>query len=202
MWRKFITTVSLSCLVGISVVPVATAQVGGDDDELLKAESREKYLEKVKKMSPAQRKDKSIKRINKMKKSEGRVTGLRDEAREKGEEISKLNCINDKLSLIKGHVNLSEKAYIAMDEGEQKSDMNSVSHHYTLIAVSAGKVSNLEDEALLCVGKSLNIDDSGASGAIESEDIVKVDPVLPGGYTQLEDIFGDIYDTTGLTPIR
>ena len=134
--------------------------------------------------------------------SETRVKNLRDEAREKGQEISKLNCINDKLSLIKGHVNLSEKSYIAMDEGEQKNDVNSISHHYILIALSAGKVSNLEDEALLCVGKSLNLDDSGASGAIEADDIVKVDPVLPGGYTQLEDIFGDIYDTTGLTPIR
>ena len=202
MWRKFITTVSLSCLVGISVVPAAMAQVDSEDNELLKAESREKYLETVQKMSPSQRKDKSIKRINNMKKSETTVTNLRDEAREKGEEISKLNCINDKLSLIKGHVNLSEKAYIAMDEGEKVNDMNSVAHHYTLIAVSSGKVSNLQDEALLCVGKSLNIDDSGASGAIEADDIVKVDPVLPGGYTQLEDIFGDIYDTTGLTPIR
>ncbi len=198
MWRSRFVVVSAVCMVvGSFLAPTAFAQ-----DELANAKSREAYIKAVMEKSPQQRKDESIKRINTMKASEKSVNGLRDEERENGQEITKLNCINDKLSLIKGHINLSEKAYLAMDEAEQKNDASSVGHHYTLIAVSYGKVADLEQEANLCVGKQNDISESGTSILIEADDIVPVDPVLPGGYTQLEDIFGDIYDTTGLTPIR
>ena len=184
---------------------LAQKKVAGADDlneELLDAQSREEFQQYVSKLSPQERRDKAVKRITAMKLAEKDVVGLREEERKNGQEISKLNCINDKLSLIKGHINVSDKAYIAMDEGEKKGDVTAVTHHYTLIAVSYKKVVDLEQEARLCVGKQVEVSEDGSTTVTVDPKVVPVEPVLPGGYTQLEDIFSDVYDAIGLTPIR
>lgn len=203
MWhRAGIAIASLGLVLGLSV-PMAFAQSEDDlNQELMDAQSREAYLAAVAKLSPQERRDRAVTRVNSMKKSEKGVEKLRKNELKEGQEISKINCINDKLSLIKGHINVSEKAYISMDEATKSNDTSSITHHYTLIAVSYQKVNKLAEDAGLCVGKQTNVTETGDSSREEASDVVDVEPVLPGGYTQLEDIFGDIYDTTGLTPLR
>lgn len=203
MWhRAGIAIAALGLVLGLSV-PMASAQSEDDlNQEIMDAQSREAYLAAVAKLSPQERRDRAVKRVNSMKKSEKSVEKLRKDELKEGQEISKINCINDKLSLIKGHINVSEKAYISMDEATKSNDSSSITHHYTLIAVSYQKVNQLADDAGLCVGKQTNVTETGRSEISEAPDVVPIEPVLPGGYTQLEDIFGDIYDTTGLTPLR
>ncbi len=203
MWhRAGIVVAALGAVLSLGL-PAAVAQDDQDlNQELVDAKDREAYLAAVAKLSPAERRDNAVKRITLMKKSEKTVEGLREEERQNGQEISKIHCINDKLALIKVHINVSEKAYTSMDEAEQSNDVSSITHHYTLIAVSFQKVNQLTDDAGLCVGKQTNVTSEGLTTIVEDPEVVPVNPVLPGGYAQLEDIFGDIYDTTGLTPIR
>lgn len=197
----------LTLLMALTPVWSASAQsraAGSDElnEELLDAQSREEFQQYVAKLSREQRRDNAVKRITAMKLAEKDIVKLREDERTGGQEISKLNCINDKLSLVKGHINVSDKAYIAMDEAEREGDTTTVTHHYTLVAVSYKKVSDLAQEARLCVGKQVEVSEDGLSIVTEDPRIVPVEPVLAGGYTQLEDIFSDIYDAIGLTPIR
>ena len=186
-------------LGGVVSPTLASAQAEADElDQEMMNESREAYMAKVASYSQEKRKDDSVKRINRMKALEERIMELLDGV----DDFERINCINDKLALVKGHINVSERAYGAMLEGEQAGDIDKVVHHYVLIAVSSSKVQKLADEATLCVPQTNNATEQGSRLIEVSPEVVPIDPVLPGGYTQLEDLFDDLYDTTGLTPIR
>jgi hypothetical protein len=107
-----------------------------------------------------------------------RGTELLSEARGRN-DILQLNCVNEKLTQLKGLLKLSEGASAAMYEGIATGTQDEINHQYTKIVVAHQKSASLKAEAEQCVGET-----SVFSGETEVEveidsDIPQADPTLP-----------------------
>jgi hypothetical protein len=164
-------------------------------------ESREAFEQRVRQMDSATRKERSLKRIKKMEQVVNQTEQLLKKARDKDQDVRKLNCINDKFISMKGFLKVSENSYTSLREAESKNDEEAITHHYILIAVSYKRVLDLGRDAQMCVGQVDEVPEEGVARFEEDPDIVPVDPVLPGGYVDLVEIFDDVVDPTKVPPL-
>lgn len=77
------------------------------------------------------------------------ITKLRDQVKLEERDIKKLNCVNERLSAMKGFLRVGEDAqrgYSAASGPKEKE------HYFRLIVIGSGKVDSLHDEAMICVG--------------------------------------------------
>jgi hypothetical protein len=74
-----------------------------------------------------------------------------EEARS-GKDMLKLNCVNEKLTNIKGLVRISEQAEISLQEVMVKREEQAAEHEYQKILIASQKVQQLKAEAEGCVG--------------------------------------------------
>ncbi|MBI5548829.1 MAG: hypothetical protein HY901_33520 [Deltaproteobacteria bacterium] len=79
------------------------------------------------------------------------VLGKLEEARA-SKDVVKLNCVNEKLTNIKGLLRISEQADIALQEAIAKKEGESSEHEYTKVVIARQKVDQLKAEAEQCVG--------------------------------------------------
>ncbi len=68
-------------------------------------------------------------------------------------DIIQLNCVNDKLTSIKGFLRISEQARVSLAEAMGQRDFDLVEHEFQKISVAAARVENLRLQVEGCVGE-------------------------------------------------
>ncbi len=79
------------------------------------------------------------------------VLGKLEEARS-SKDVVKLNCVNEKLTNVKGLLRISEQADISLQEAVAKKEQQAAEHEFTKVTIARQKVEQLKAEAEQCVG--------------------------------------------------
>ncbi len=90
--------------------------------------------------------------VTEMKETLGHVVKLLAEAREE-KDVIKLNCINEKLTSIKGLIRIADQAEMSLQEAVGRAEKDSSTHEYHKIVISHQKVKILRSEAEQCIGE-------------------------------------------------
>jgi hypothetical protein len=98
----------------------------------------------------------------KLKQSADSVTRMRgalkevltklEEARN-SKDVVKLNCVNEKLTQIKGLLRISEQSDVQLQESVAKKESGTAEHEFTKVSIARGKVDQLRAEAEECIGQ-------------------------------------------------
>jgi hypothetical protein len=67
-------------------------------------------------------------------------------------DVIKLNCVNEKLTNIKGLLRISEQADVALQEAVARREDQAADHEFTKVAIARQRVDQLRAEAEQCVG--------------------------------------------------
>lgn len=89
--------------------------------------------------------------LDRMRQAARQVTGRLEDAR-KEKDIVKLNCVNEKLTQIKGLLKMSEQAKAAAEEAMARRD-ESAATEIQKIGVASDKADKLRSEAEQCIGQ-------------------------------------------------
>lgn len=108
------------------------------------------------------------------------VLGKLEEAR-RAKDVVKLNCVNEKLTQIKGLLRISEQADMALHEAVSNRESTSSEHEYTKVMIAQQKVSQLRTEAEKCIGQlAFRADENMSVEVEEPTDLPGGDPTRPG----------------------
>jgi hypothetical protein len=122
-------------------------------------------------LSPQETLTQSKDYYKKMQETQRRVQMLQVKAR-KDKDMIKLNCVNDKLTQLKGHMTVSDQAMSSLTLDIAKSDDTARQHEFTRITILYQKVVTLGTEAEQCIGEDVSY-----VGATRVD--VEVDPSIP-----------------------
>ncbi len=135
--------VSLALVVLLSTTVFAQDKpAGADDTDFAKAAS----------LSGAEKQDRARSYLDEMRDVLGHVLKLLKEAREE-KDVIKVNCVNEKLTSIKGLIRISEQAGMTLQEALAKGEKDTASHEFHKISISHQKIRVLRSEAEQCVGE-------------------------------------------------
>lgn len=109
--------------------------------------------------------------VSKMQDSLRTIVQLQELAK-KQKDIIKLNCVNDKLLQVKGHLAVTDTAMSSLNEAVAKGDDDGRGHEYTRVTILYQKVLVLSTEAGNCIGEDL----SYVGNTVVTVDI---DPAIP-----------------------
>jgi hypothetical protein len=102
-----------------------------------------------------------------------------EEAR-RSKDVVKLNCVNEKLTQIKGLLRISEQADVAMQEAIARREITSAEHEYTKVMIAQQKVAQMRSEAEQCIGQLAFRTDENLSVEVEEpQDLPGGDPTRP-----------------------
>lgn len=164
---------------GEAAAPAATTPAPKRQDELTQ-EQRSLRVGKVdaSKVPTAEKKTTAESMLAEQRAAVARGTELLSEARSKN-DILQLNCVNEKLTQMKGLLKLSEGASAAMYEGIASGTQDEINHQYTKIVVAQQKSASLKAEAEQCVG-AISVFTGQTEVEVEIDsDIPETDPTLP-----------------------
>ena len=113
----------------------------------------------------------------------------------------KKTTIRSALKLIDAYLVTATESYTALRTAEQNGDPNAITHHYTIIMLAHQRALDAAARARLAYGQSQQIGDQGLSEVTADPNIVPVDPILEGGYIDLDEIFGNVFDPVKLPPL-
>lgn len=99
----------------------------------------------------AEKLEKSAESINRMKSALKSVLTRVEEARNE-KDVVKLNCVNEKLTQIKGLLKVAEQSDIALHESIANKD-GSADSEFTKIGIARTKVDGLKNDAEQCIGQ-------------------------------------------------
>lgn len=68
-------------------------------------------------------------------------------------DVVKLNCVNEKLTSIKGLLRISEQADVSLQEAVAKKESGTAEHEFTKVSIARQKVDQLRAEAEECIGQ-------------------------------------------------
>jgi hypothetical protein len=108
----------------------------------------------------------------------GRASELLKEARA-AKDIVQLNCINEKLTQIKGLLKISENASVQMYEAISRDEEDIINHEFTKITVAHQRCVTLGAEAEQCVGEIAVYTGQTEVNVEVDEDIGDDDPTEP-----------------------
>ena len=74
-------------------------------------------------------------------------------------DVLKLNCVNEKLTQIKGLLRVVEQSDIALQEAVAKGDEESAQHEYAKIAIARQRAEQLRADAEQCIGQLAYVDE-------------------------------------------
>lgn len=96
-----------------------------------------------------------------------------EEAR-KSQNITRVNCVNEALTTIKGLMRLAESNFLAMEECVSRKDDKCTEHEYVKISIAFNKAEELDGQLKGCGGPSVD-------GAIDGRPYIEknIDPDLP-----------------------
>ena len=107
-----------------------------------------------------------------------------EEARN-SKDVVKLNCVNEKLTQMKGLLRISEQSDIQLQESVAKKETATSEHEYTKVTIARGKVEQLRAEAEECIGQLAFRTDENQSIEVEvpaylpSGDPTQMQPPIP-----------------------
>ncbi len=90
--------------------------------------------------------------VTKMRGSLKDVLAKLEEARSI-KDVVKLNCVNEKLTQVKGLLRISETSDVALQEAVAKRETATAEHEFTKVAIARTKVEQLHAEAEECIGQ-------------------------------------------------
>ncbi len=132
------------CGVGIAWaqdLPVTTAIPGLMSDQEIHA------------LSSAERSGQVASAIEGMKGVLARGLKMLEKTRNEERDVLKLNCINEKLSSIKGFLKVGERAAMAQGEASSRGDSADEVHQMKLVMLAAARVQALAEEMEACAGE-------------------------------------------------
>lgn len=100
------------------------------------------------------------------------VSKLQDEA-QKRKDVIKLNCVNDKLTQIRGHIAVADRSIVSLEEYIRQNDAGGRQHEFIRMTILYQKVEGLKREAHACVGEDIPV--LGVDQLL-----VEIDPRLQG----------------------
>jgi hypothetical protein len=122
-------------------------------------------------LSPQETLTQSKDYYKKMQETQRRVQMLSVKA-QKDKDMVKLNCVNDKLTQLKGHMTVSDQSMTSLTMDIAKNDDTARTHEFTRITILYQKVVTLGTEAEQCIGEDVSY-----VGATRVD--VEIDPSIP-----------------------
>ena len=107
----------------------------------------------------------------KMQETQRRVTQLQAKAK-KDRDMVKLNCVNDKLTQVHGHLKVTDQSMSTLTLDVAKGDDTARQHEFTRLTILYQKVVTLGTEAEQCIGEDVSF-----VGATQVD--VEIDPSIP-----------------------
>lgn len=118
--------------------------------------------------------------------SVGRMRGALKDVLQKLEEarntkdVVKLNCVNEKLTQIKGLLRISEQSDVQLQEAVARKETATAEHEFTKVTIARSKVEQLRAEAEQCIGQLAFRTDENLSVEVDIPDYLP-----PGDPTQM-----------------
>lgn len=109
-------------------------------------------LERAADIPDAEKLSRSRDAVNRMRSVLTEVLGRLEEARAT-KDVVKLNCVNEKLTQVKGLLRISEQSDVALQEAVGKKDTTAAEHEYSKVSIARSKVDQLRGEAEQCIGQ-------------------------------------------------
>ena len=140
-------------LVVIGMILSLATGVFAQSDEPTPVTSRSAIdFGKASKLSDAEKIENASTYLGEMKDVLSAVLELLKDARDE-KDVIKLNCINEKLTSIKGLIRISEQADITLQAAVAQGERDTATHEFHTIAISHQKIKILKTEAEQCVGE-------------------------------------------------
>jgi hypothetical protein len=90
--------------------------------------------------------------VSRMRSVLSEVLGRLEEARAT-KDVVKLNCVNEKLTQVKGLLRISEQSDVALQEAVARKDATAAEHEYSKVTIAKSKVEQLRNESEQCIGQ-------------------------------------------------
>jgi hypothetical protein len=117
--------------------------------------------------------------IKRMREILAKVLTHLEEAREE-RDVVKLNCVNEKLTAVKGLLKISEQADVTMQEALARRDSDVAGHEFEKVSIALRKCEQLLAESEACVGE-LAVYSGDTELEVTVEEEVKTDPTSNTG---------------------
>ena len=125
----------------------------------------------TRKLSSAEMASQSRDYMTKMQATQTQVQKLSDDAKKK-KDVLKLNCVNDKLVQVKGHISVANQSLETFNGAVARGDEGVEQHQYQRLSIIYQKVLVLGTEAENCIGEDVSY-----VGATKVD--IEVDPSVP-----------------------
>jgi hypothetical protein len=157
-------TTAMLVLLAWPVGPVALAQV------------RDMDFEQAAKLPDAQKLSMATRYLDEMRQILSAAMKLLKEAREE-KDVIKINCVNEKLTNIKGLLRISEQADVALQEAVVKNEKDTAAHEFHKVAISHQKLRALKAEAEQCVGElAFAVGKTTVEVEVDENEVPELDP--------------------------
>lgn len=101
-------------------------------------------------------------------------------------DVVKLNCVNEKLTQIKGLLRISEQSDVNLQEALAKKESSTADHEFTKVTIARTKVEQLRAEAEQCIGQLAFQADENLSIQVDVPDYLPPgDPTLVAAPTTI-----------------
>lgn len=137
--------VFVSIALGVALVAAGVHAQGKD------TKGSEDY-DKASKLSDQRKLGLATTYLSEMKGVLSNVLGILKSARDE-KDVIKVNCVNERLTSIKGLIRISEQADITLQESVAKGEKDTATHEFHKISISHQKIKILKTEAEQCVGE-------------------------------------------------
>ncbi|HLT30868.1 MAG TPA: hypothetical protein VK013_12550 [Myxococcaceae bacterium] len=95
-------------------------------------------------------------------------------------DVVKLNCVNEKLTELKGLLRISEQADVALQEAIAARDEVAVRHEFTKLDIAGSRGRSLRSESARCIGQlAFQTDENLMVEVEEPESVFADDPTRP-----------------------
>ncbi len=174
--RIVLTALLLSAATAAAQAPAPGAPVPPASEPVAAeaAPSREDYAQ----VPPEEKKRRSAEALTAMRGVLKDALGKLEEARNT-RDVVKLNCVNEKLTQIKGLLRISEQADVSMQEALARSEKTTADHEFTKVMIARQKVIQLRGEAEECIGQLAFQTDQNVHVEVEVPDDLPEDPTNP-----------------------
>jgi hypothetical protein len=144
--------------IGLGLLFAATtvlAQPAPEDTAGGKAPESEVSFRKGSQLTPQEQLAQAEMYISKMKGTLDHMGKMAEQAR-KEKDLIKLNCVNDKVIQVKGHLNLAEQSRDALKVASARNDEGTRNHEFAKLTITYQKVIVLAQEAEACIGEEIS----------------------------------------------
>ena len=130
-------------------------------------------------LTPRQMVDRAERYIDAMRQRLKEVLKILANARQE-KDVVKLNCVNEKVTQVKGLVRVSEQSSINLQEDVAKQEIDDARHEYLKIAIAREKVQQLRAEAEQCIGQlAFVVDQNTVVKVTVPENLPQEQPQVP-----------------------